>query len=487
MNVLFVQDNALDESQAVVDLAALLRSRGHRPTLLLDREERDLERSAREARPDLVILPCSMLNHGWARKMSLRLRAALGRVPLVIGGTAPTLFPDALRDAQADLIIRGEAERPVLGLLEALDGGARAADVHGVPGLFRDTGSRWDGTPAGAPFDPADLPLADKDLYYARYPFMRQMPSKRFIASRGCHHRCTYCYIPTLNKVQPKSEDGRRVRRKTPEQAVEDVAREAALGPLGHVHFSDDLFTNDPDWLDAFAPLYRERVGLPFTCNTSAELIDDRTARALSEAGCFACGFAVETGNQRLRIKVLRKGVTTDHLREAAGHLKRNGIRVTTFNMIALPGETPEEALETALLNADLGASFVRLNFAFPMPGTGMADYALEEGFLPPDWLASYSSPTFRYRPGPQFQSPHDRAFKNLFVLFRLLVAQQSLLPVVRRALSAPTLGPLHQLLTLQAAWNDKQQLRIPVVAGLKFFAHVGRPELRSTNFPALI
>ena len=47
--------------------------------------------------------------------------------------------------------------------------------------------------------------------------------------------------------------------------AVEEVARELARGPLTHVHFSDDLFTNDPEWLREFAPLYRRTVGVPFT------------------------------------------------------------------------------------------------------------------------------------------------------------------------------------------------------------------------------
>ncbi len=333
----------------------------------------------------------------------------------------------------------------------------------------------------------ADAPTALKDLYYERYPFMRQFPFKRFLSSRGCHHRCQYCYISKLNKVQPRRKGGKWTRRKDPETAVEEVAREKALGPLSHVHFSDDLFTNDVDWLEAWAPLYRRRVGVPFTCNTSAELIDDRVAAALKEAGCYSIGFAVETASNRLRNKVLRKGVLTEHLRTGAEHLRRHGVTLATFNMIALPGETPDEALETARLNAELGSKFVRLNYAFPMPGTGMCEYAMEHGYLPKDWQARFASPDFRYRPGPQFATPHRREFENLMVLFRVAAADARLVPVVRRALSAPTPRPVHKLLTLQGAWNDKRNFRIPVAAGLRFFARVGRPELRATNFPALI
>ena len=484
MKVLFVQDNALDESQALIELGAYLRSHGHPCTLLLQREERDLLASARRFEPGLVVVACSMLNHSWARGIARTLEP-LG-APIVMGGTCPTLFPDPLRGAPILGLVQGEAERPILAVVEALEGGARPDALASIPGFLVRRGSEFEGTPPGPPLDMAELPPCDKDLYYERYPFMRAFPFKRFLSSRGCHHRCSYCYISTLNRIQPKL-GRRRTRRKDPEVAVAEVAAEARRGPLSHVHFSDDLFTDDPDWLDAFALAWRRDVGLPFTCNTSAELIDDRRARALGEAGCFACGFAVETASARVRIQVLRKGVTEDNIQAAAEHLRRHRIRVATFNMIGLPGETPEEALGTAVLNARIRADFVRLNFAFPMPGTGMGDYAAEHGFLPADWLERFASPDFRYRPGPQFITPHEREFRNLFVLFRAVAADARALPAVRRALSAPMIPGLHRALTLQGAWNEKRYFRIPTVAGLRFFGRVGRPELRSTNFPALI
>ncbi len=383
-----------------------------------------------------------------------------------------------------DWIVRGEAEGPVLSLLDAIEARRTGDDI---PGLQRWDGSAWRGLPAAPGLDLNALPVADKGIYYERYPFMRRFPFKRFLTSRGCHHRCTYCYIPSLNKVQPREKGKRWTRRKAPEQAVEEVAREQSLGPLSHVHFSDDLFTNDVEWLQEFAPLYRKRVGVPFTCNTSAELIDAEVAEALAEAGCFAAGFAIETASARLRLKVLRKGVTTEHLVEAAAHLRRSRIQLATFNMIALPGETPDEALETVVLNSQLGTDFIRINYAFPMPGTGMTEYAMGEGLLPADWPEHFADPTFRYRPGPQFKTPYRREFENLFVLFRLAASNPRLREPVRRALRARTPGPLHRLLTMQGAWNEKRNFRIPWMAGIRFFAHTGRPEMRATNFPALI
>ena len=138
-------------------------------------------------------------------------------------------------------------------------------------------------------------------------------------------------------------------------------------------------------------------------------------------------------------------------------------------------------------MNAQLGTTFVRLNYAFPMPGTGMSDYAMEHGYLPSDWPERFRSSDFRYVPGPQFKTPYRQEFENLFVLFRAAAFDERLLPTVRRALRLKTPRAVQNMLTLQGAWNDKRNFRIPVVEGLKFFAKVGRPELRATNFPALI
>lgn len=487
MRVLFIQDNALDESQALIELGAYLTGLGHQCDLLLDRVDRSLETTATALNPDLVVVACSMLNHWWGRAVATRLKGRLGDVPIVVGGTAPTVYPELLSDAPFDAILRGEAEIPLKAILEHLQSGGRFCTLPEIPGV-----SHWkDGVLTGstpAPgLDMTDIPMATKDIYYQRYPFMRKFPFKRFLTSRGCHHRCQYCYISKLNQVQPRQKGRRWTRRKDPLQAVAEVAREKRLGPLSHVHFSDDLFTNDKSWLMEFAPRYRREVGVPFTCNTSAELIDDEIAEALSEAGCYSIGFAVETANSRIRNKVLRKGVTTEHLHRAADSLRRHQVRLATFNMLALPGETPDEALETARLNAQLGTKFVRLNFAFPMPGTGMSTYAMEHGFLPKDWPERFRSPDFRYSPGPQFRTPYRREFENLFVLFRLAASDERLLPTVKRALRVNTPRAVQNLLTLQGAWNDKRNFRIPILEGIKFFSKVGRPELRATNFPALI
>ena len=476
MRVLFLQEKAIDESLALCDAASWLASHGHDVHLLLDREERDLWGEATRWRPDVVLLPASVVNHTWTRQMSRAVREHLG-VPTVATGTAPTLHPEGLRLSGLDYLVRGEAERPLAGLLSMLEEGRDPCDV---PGVWAWEGDRLRGTDADAPLD--TLPTPDRGLYFDRYPWFGRFPWKKFTGSRGCFHRCTYCYIPTLNTIPPKMPG---IRRKAPEALVEEVVREARRAPLHHVHFSDDIFTDDAAWLEEFAVAYRRRVGVPFTGNTSAELVTDRVAAALAEAGCHAMGFAVESGNEEMRLKVLKKGVPLTMLHRAADALRNHGVRIATFNMIALPGETPDMAFETAQLNADLGTDFIRLNFAFPMPGSAMCDYALANGYLDADWPDRFASDDFDYRPRPWFRGPHREEFQRLFVLFRLAARVPSSLPWVRRMVRSGT--PFRRLLGLQGLWVEKRQFRLPIVPSVGLLLRTGRPEYRASNFPSLV
>ena len=91
--ILFLQDNGINESLALAELSGYLVARGHTTRLLLEREERDLLRSAREYQPDLIVVPCNVYAHRWVLDLLHRLDAALPGIPVLVGGTHPTFAP----------------------------------------------------------------------------------------------------------------------------------------------------------------------------------------------------------------------------------------------------------------------------------------------------------------------------------------------------------------------------------------------------------
>lgn len=72
MRVAFLQDNGINESLSLTDVAGLLHSKGHECELFIERNERDFLGSVVAFRPDLVVLPLDI----WGEKVAGHRRAS---------------------------------------------------------------------------------------------------------------------------------------------------------------------------------------------------------------------------------------------------------------------------------------------------------------------------------------------------------------------------------------------------------------------------
>jgi radical SAM superfamily enzyme YgiQ (UPF0313 family) len=262
------------------------------------------------------------------------------------------------------------------------------------------------------------------------------------------------------------------------------VAWVKAKYPLKQVHFSDDLFTFQPSWLEAFSELYASRVGVPFTCNSSVELVSERNVEALKNAGCRGVAIGIETGNEELRSHILNKTVSNDDVRQAARRIKNAGMELTTFNMLASPGESLEDAFSTIALNREIQADHVRVALAVPIPFTEWEKSALEEGSLDPAY--SEQRVASLRRPQVAFNTEQNQAFENLYYLFRLAVHFPKAERLVRQLIKSPTSRPFDPL-RLLIALEEKKINGLGWMDGLRFFSHVGDPKKRTANYVTLI
>jgi hypothetical protein len=105
-------------------------------------------------------------------------------------------------------------------------------------------------------------------------------------------------------------------------------------------------------------------------------------AKALKAAGCSRVSFGLECGNESLRNLLLKKSLTDDQIRKAAAFLHQVNIPFFTYNMMGLPGERLEDAFKTLELNIEIGAQCAWTSVFQPFPGTELAEYCLEHGFL---------------------------------------------------------------------------------------------------------
>ena len=94
LDILFVQDNAINESLALADLGGGLRDAGHRVRLLLEDHEADPDAVIRSVNPALVVIPCPVTGHTVALAQARRVKAQAPGAVVVLGGTHATLSPD---------------------------------------------------------------------------------------------------------------------------------------------------------------------------------------------------------------------------------------------------------------------------------------------------------------------------------------------------------------------------------------------------------
>jgi radical SAM superfamily enzyme YgiQ (UPF0313 family) len=480
MKVLFIQNNGIQESIGIANLSGILKAHGHETELLLVSHTPDLIGAIRRYDPGLVAFSALTGVHHSIQRLALQVKQHFN-VPIIVGGPHPTYSPEMIEQPGIDIICRGEGEHAMLELADAL---AHDRDVTTIRNLHVKTRS---GVVHKNPIRPAvpldELPFPDRELYY-KYPFLRDMPMKRFIASMGCPYPCTFCHEPVIRAMYRQDTKSDYVRRKSVRRTVDEIKYIAARYPLRHVHFSDDLFfiRNSYKWLEEFAELYPKEVGIPWNCNIRYDSVRENSADLLEKAGCYGAAVGLESGNQDIREKVIRKQSKNDHIVEGARLLRAKGIKVLTTNMVGLPGETLDNALETVELNMVLKSNYVRANTFLLFPGLPLVEYAKQNGYLDKDFdIEKHVAEATEIN----IKTPYDREFRNIAALFWLLVKfTPAWIPFFKRLVSLPD----NVFFRIIGSFNMVQELlfyRVRPIPALRYFRNTvlmtGKSQLSMT------
>jgi radical SAM superfamily enzyme YgiQ (UPF0313 family) len=334
-------------------------------------------RKAKDFKPDLVGF--SVLT-GY-QKRYLQLAQALKRNispnPLILfGGPHATFFPQVVLEQGVDVVCRGEGEGALVDILDAID---RSNTFETIDNLV----IQHDGEPKSFPLRPlADLdeiPFPDRDIY-VDYPIIYDSDMAMFIAGRGCPFDCSFCFNREMVKMVKGL--GSWVRFRSVDNLVAEIDRVLQTKKIRYIDFHDDTFIINRKWLFEFLNAYASKFSIPFTCNIRADLLNLDIAKALKSAGCCRVSFGIESGDERLRNLVLKKSLSDQQIRNAASILHQVGIPFFTYNMLGLPGERLDEAYKTLELNIEIGSDCAWTSIFQPFPGTELANYCLEKGFL---------------------------------------------------------------------------------------------------------
>jgi len=136
-------------------------------------------------------------------------------------------------------------------------------------------------------------------------------------------------------------------------------------------------------WLSELAQEHFKRGKIPFYANVRADLVDDEVVGHLKKGGCVSVAMGIEAGNPLLRNQILNRDLDNSRIIKAAKLIRASGIKLLTFNIIALPGGGIKEDMETLDLNIEAGVDYPSVSFMIPFPKTRIFDLAKDSNLLP--------------------------------------------------------------------------------------------------------
>ena len=461
MRVLFIVQQIDYEPQGIMHLSSALKATGHEVELAIAARYDPLA-VTRGFQPDVLAYSVITGSQRYYLDVNRRLKAALPGAFSLFGGPHATFFPEMVEEDGVDGICRGEGEEALVDLLAALaDGGPDAA-------LGVSNWSFWrDGKVIANPVRPYivdldSLPFPDRALVYDRDPLAARSKIKRFLTGRGCPYDCTYCFNHALDEIYRGK--GKRFRQQSVDYVIEEIHRVRTQYPLEFVVFVDDAFVLSHDWLAEFAEKYPRQIGLPFFCNTRANLVSAEQVRLLKAAGCHSVSMGIETADDHVRNGLLKRQMSKEQILEAAQLLREGGLNLATTSMIGLPASALEDDLKTWALNIQARPSYAHVFIFQPYPRTELGDFTREQG-----WVGSINDigEVAWDHSILNFDDRHKRGLVVLQRFFALGVEFPRLVPWIKRMLRMPD-NPVFWLLSkLWRGWAIKSRVH-PVKLNLR-------------------
>ncbi|MFH0778609.1 MAG: radical SAM protein [Candidatus Eisenbacteria bacterium] len=363
----------------VAFLSRALKREGHTISLFhaIDRPDPgEFVARVESLEPDLVAFSTTTNMFSSVREFAGALRKKR-KVLSVCGGVHATLAPEEVIGSDGvDVVCVGEGEDALVELCQRLESGRDPTDVRN---LWYKTNGKIVRNPVRPLRENLDeLGFPDRSIFDRSVLEDARLERQVFLASRGCPYDCSYCCNHSLREVA----EGKYVRFRSPGHVVEEIETVVREDAPRYLIFHDDVLTLNKKWLREFAELYRDRISLPFVCNSVATALDEQCLKLLKEAGCIEALIGIESGDEELRTKILRRRMGEEAILRAFHLCEHSGLESTAYNMVGLPFENMEKVLRTIKLNARARPTKIQVSIFFPFPGTRLYELCKLKSFL---------------------------------------------------------------------------------------------------------
>ena len=306
-----------------------------------------------------------------------------------VAGSIPELF---LNKTSADIAVLGEGEISAYEAVEAIRLGKDLTTVEGI--AFKNSSNEYIETKHRQAAKIDDLPMINWDFFdverYLELPetipdnnedSMDSNRSMPVITARGCAFKCTFCHYVFWDDPY---------RNRSPSKIIEEIRSMINKYNVTYIHFWDDLSFASATQAERLCDKILES-GLKFKWLATVRVdlfsrarLDEkealRVAKKMKRAGCYAAGFALESGNQEI-LEMMNKHIEVDAFYATVKILKDADITCHTSVVFGYPTENKETIAQT-FEQCYKAQVYPSIGFLLPLPYTVMYDYAKLNGFI---------------------------------------------------------------------------------------------------------
>lgn len=348
-----------------------------------DSNENALRSFLATEKPDIVGISIITTNFRGALYTARIIRRLLPKATIVCGGTHMMIFAtETLSYLEFDYGFVGEAEKPFVEFLKALEDGSR--DFSKIAGFVQRSGKDVIiNEPYGFNQDLDILPFPAYHLLdLAKY----QMPNAKgnvisLFLSRGCPFSCGFCYRnPQLQKVRFKSVD----------KAIEELGYMSEKYNVRSINFVDESISLKKEYFLEFCEkLTSKRWNLEWQSPTRVTNIDEDILHAAKKAGCHTFRLGIESGSDEI-LKKIDKRITVEQSREAVRLCREHGIKTVAYFIIGYLEESENTITQTISFAKEIRPDYAGFFPATPMPATELCRESEKRGLIPKDYWRDF-------------------------------------------------------------------------------------------------
>ena len=450
---------AIASPHSVLTVAAPLKARGYRVTIIDARVNRFWKESLKESikRKALCIGISSMTGSqiGYSLKTMEYIRELDKEIPIIWGGPHATILPEeTLSHKSIDAVVAGEGEETFLELVEALANKKELGNIEGI--AFKSQGKIIVNPPRPLldldTLLPTPWDLVNPEDYIHRDFYLEDSCRVLDIGqtSRGCPYNCGFCCSASIRK--------RKWRPMSVEQSLKKIVGDVRQFKLDSIWMRDDNFFINEKRLRAICS-GMVSANLNIHWYSSGTRVDNflnlngETISLLKESGANVLKFGAESGSNRI-LELMEKGIGIEQTFKANLLAMKFGL-IPAFSFIAgFPTETFEEVKMTIAAIKKIKQDNPRaitesICIYTALPGTPLYPLALAHGLKEPAGLEEWAKWSFHEADingrNPWFNKQDQKRLGNLTYISSLA----NVVPYLSDSIDNPIVRKLARLISI--------------------------------------